>query len=124
LIHSNLDWGQDLLLLKRWQAEHPEATPLHFAYFASYDPKHLGIEYVQPDMSTIGEQRAIIPAGWYAISVNFLRGFPYFTYVPADREVEIDQQALVRFQQLQTVERIGYSIYIYHVTPEDANRVL
>jgi hypothetical protein len=123
LIHSNLDWGQDLLMLKRWQAEHPEAKPLHLAYFASYDPKHLGVEYVQPDMSRIGEERAPIPAGWYAVSVNFLRGFPYFTYQPADREEDVDPQALTRFQKLKPVDRIGYSIYIYHVTPEDANRV-
>lgn len=123
LIHSNLDWGQDLLLLKRWQAEHPEAKPLHLAYFASYDPKDVGIEYVQPDMTRIGEQRATIPEGWYAVSVNFLRGFPYFTYRLGNPEEDVDQQALTRFQQLKPVDRIGYSIYIYHVTLEDANRV-
>jgi 4-amino-4-deoxy-L-arabinose transferase-like glycosyltransferase len=32
LLDSNLDWGQDLLFLKRWVADHPEAQPLGLAY--------------------------------------------------------------------------------------------
>ncbi len=29
---SNIDWGQDLLYLKRWLDEHPEAQPIGLAY--------------------------------------------------------------------------------------------
>ncbi|MBF6596556.1 MAG: glycosyltransferase family 39 protein, partial [Thermaceae bacterium] len=32
LVDSNIDWGQDLLYLKRWLDEHPEARPFGLAY--------------------------------------------------------------------------------------------
>lgn len=119
LIHSNLDWGQDFLLLKKWQQEHPEATPLHLAYFASYDPKHLGIEYVQPDLERNSRNRegepTQIPPGWYAISVNFIRGFPYFTYRDSTDNHLFNRQALKSFQELEPADHIGYSIYIYQI---------
>jgi hypothetical protein len=46
--------------------------------------------------------------GWYALSVNYLY----------DRKKQYRY-----FLNLKPVARAGYSIYIYHVTPEDANRV-
>ncbi len=45
---SNLDWGQDLLYLKRWLEAHPEARPLHLAYYGVVDPAQAGIEYTLP----------------------------------------------------------------------------
>ena len=39
LLDSNSDWGQDLLFLKQWVEKHPEATPLHIAYFGLVDPR-------------------------------------------------------------------------------------
>ena len=41
LVDSNVDWGQDLLYLKRWLREHPEARPLRIAYF----PSIIGTEF-------------------------------------------------------------------------------
>jgi|GEM_PF-268083 len=46
LISSNIDWGQDLLYLRQWQQEHPEARPLHLAYHGFVDPQALGIEFM------------------------------------------------------------------------------
>jgi 4-amino-4-deoxy-L-arabinose transferase-like glycosyltransferase len=44
LSDSNLDWGQDLPLLKQWQEAHP-TTPLYLDYFGRCDPAAYGIEY-------------------------------------------------------------------------------
>src|SRR5439155_22186730 len=33
LLDANIDWGQDLLELKRWSDAHPAARPFHLAYF-------------------------------------------------------------------------------------------
>ncbi len=83
LIASNVDWGQDLLFLKRWLAEHPQASPVQLAYFGYCDPKYFGIDYRAPKLPPLAEgadpKRAILP-GWYAISVNFVRGLPHFSY--------------------------------------------
>ena len=43
LVSSNVDWGQDLIALERFIAEHPEAAGLALAYQGGFDPKHVGI---------------------------------------------------------------------------------
>ncbi|MGH7192548.1 MAG: hypothetical protein ACREJM_03330, partial [Candidatus Saccharimonadales bacterium] len=48
LLFSNLDWGQDLLFLKDWIAEHPKARPLGLAYFHFVDPALESIEFELP----------------------------------------------------------------------------
>jgi len=98
---SNVDWGQDLLYLRRWLDEHPEAKPLGLAYdLPLVDPEILGIQSTRPPQEP--------QPGWYVIGVNLLHSsghdFDYF----------------LRFQR---VDRIGYSMYVYHVTLSEANRV-
>ncbi len=48
LINSNLDWGQDLLALRDWVDEHPEARPLSLVYFNFVDPSLAGISFHLP----------------------------------------------------------------------------
>ena len=43
LVSSNVDWGQDLIALERFIAEHPEAAGLALAYQGGLDPTHVGI---------------------------------------------------------------------------------
>jgi hypothetical protein len=126
LIHSNIDWGQDLLYLRAWCDKHPEAKPLKLAYFGGFDPRHAGIEYLAPTAisSEVTGRGDIgrIPPGWYAISVNFLQGMPCDVYRGDGTRAYLSQDALIAFQDLEPVAMAGYSIYIYHV-PEVANRV-
>lgn len=41
---SNLDWGQDLKRLARWQRAHAD-VPLFLCYFGTADPQYYGIRY-------------------------------------------------------------------------------
>ena len=127
LVDSNIDWGQDLLALKDWLEEHPEARPLGLAYFHFLDPRpFLGVEYSVPPEYYPGETggRPVGPGprpGYYAISVNYLRGTTFnapdgtggWHYVA-------DRSAFSYFRRLQPIARAGYSIYIYHITPAEA----
>jgi hypothetical protein len=119
LIHSNVDWGQDLLFLKKWIDKHPEAKPLKLAYFGYFDPQYAGIEYSAPEVPAVREGEdpmdAPIPPGWYAVSVNFVRGLPYFSYKGDGTKVSYGLKELARFQRLKPTAMAGYSIYIYHV---------
>jgi hypothetical protein len=115
LIHSNVDWGQDLLYLARWLDEHPEARPLKLAYFGYFDPIYAGVEYTAPEPIEPGQP---IPPGWYAISVNYVRGLPHFVYRGDGTKAHLNQGALTAFQELEPVDMAGYSIYIYYVRPE------
>jgi len=99
-VDSNIDWGQDLLYLKRWLQGHPEASPLHLAFNGSYDANLAGIEYTPPATEP--------QPGWHALSVNKIRS--------QTRQYEY-------FLKFEPVAMAGYSIYIYHVTLEDANRI-
>lgn len=97
---SNIDSGQDLLYLKRWLDKHPQARPLHLAVISSCPPSIAGIQSTLPPPQP--------QPGWYALSVKRIRS----------RTGEY--ACFLRFEPLAMA---GYSIYIYHVTPDEANRV-
>jgi hypothetical protein len=65
---SNLDWGQDLPALARWQREHPEARPLRLSYFGTALPAAWGVEAVEMSDEEIDRPRP----GWYAVSAHHL----------------------------------------------------
>lgn len=103
LLHSNTDWGQDLFYLKAWLEKHPEARLVGLEYdMPLLDPKLAGIDY----LGSIPEDGP--RPGWYAVSVNAIH----------DRLGRFEY-----FLRLQPVGTAGYSIYVYHVTLDEARRV-
>ena len=128
LLSSNIDYGQDLLKLKRWYGEHREARPLGLAYwdYESVDPCVAGIDYfvapsgpapgVSIDAGTAGDLGP--KPGWYAVNVNFLHGNQW-----PGRSAYPDLGFYGYFLEFTPVARAGHSIYIYHLTADDVNRV-
>ncbi|MDR0336602.1 MAG: glycosyltransferase family 39 protein [Planctomycetaceae bacterium] len=102
LLNSNIDWGQDLFCLERWCLQHPEIHTMRVTRWSSYP-----LEQTKIPSHGIPAENNLQP-GWYALSVNDLY----------NREKQYRH-----FLHLKPVARVGYSMYIYHVTPEDANRV-
>jgi len=132
LADSNIDWGQDLTYLQQWLREHPEARPLGLAYFNSIDAHVLGISYTLPPQGPNGLfpgdesfRRSLGPQpGYYAVSVNLTRGYtvlPIADGLGGFRRVPPD--AYTYFLHFKPIAKAGYSIFIYHVTLEEANRV-
>ena len=117
LLDSNIDWGQDLFCLEDWCESHPEAEPIKVAYFGGYPLDQskiksagrppIGPNWEQIDDKTDTATFGPLP-GWYALSVNEIYGrsqqYRYFLY-------------------FEPVATAGYSIYIYHITIDEANRV-
>ncbi len=133
LLDSNISWSQDLYNLKRWYDAHPDARPFHLANYGYLNPRMVGIEYDLPPVgpnsakSKNGERfKALGPLpGWYAIDMNHLHGGRLLAtdykggwQIPAD-----DDHDFTYFQHFTPVAMAGYSIYIYHVTIDEANRV-
>ncbi|MDR2440013.1 MAG: glycosyltransferase family 39 protein [Planctomycetaceae bacterium] len=102
LLDSNIDWGQDLFYLEKRCLQHPEVTEISTAIYRSYPLEQTKIPTKSMPPSNNPQ------SGWYALSVNYLY----------DREKQYRY-----FLNLKPVARAGYSIYIYHVTPEDVNRI-
>jgi len=93
LAGSNLDWGQDLLELKRWSDEHPQAKPLYMAHDHMLNPSLLGIQCElirdgQAQAASPEQRNRPLPEGWYAISTNVLTErngrFAAFTELPPE----------------------------------------
>lgn len=109
-IHA--DWGQDVLYLKRWLDEHPEARPLHLAYFGNIDPRCAGIEFSLPPKLT-GDREP--QPGWYAISANVARGLRSRVADAAGGYRYLDRSDLEPLFGVRPVAMAGYSIYVYYV---------
>jgi hypothetical protein len=101
LIDANIDWGQDMWYLKRRLDRHPEAHPLQLSCYTIIDPKYFGIESSKPPRD--GPQ-----PGWYAMSVH---------------SIHSRTENYLYFLRFRPVAMAGYSIYIYYITLEEANRM-
>lgn len=100
LLDGNVDWGQDVLYVRDWIEQHPQARPVSVACWGRLPLADLGIEFETPNVRP-GEP---IPPGWYLISVNHLHV-----------EFRMGRQELARFLQLQPVGRINSTMFIYHI---------
>lgn len=121
LVDANVDWGQDLLELREWYLTHPEARPLHAAVYSMLTLDEFGIETagepstapeqpVDTERHTRAQLERLGPQpGWHVLSIHRLH----------DRTGSYDYY----LQQLEPVDTLGYSIYIYHLSIDDANRV-
>jgi hypothetical protein len=113
LVDTNVDWGQDLLYLKDWVDAHPEASSLGLAYFNYIDYRICGAEFaaVPPDPpsaippDTVGNARFGPHPGYFAVDLYSLKRGSY-SY----------------FERFQPIAKVGYSIFIYHLTPEQTAR--
>jgi hypothetical protein len=97
---SNLDWGQDLPLLRKWQDEHPD-TPIYFSYFGMADPEYYGlrVKYL-PSYFVFHPTEVPASPGVLAVSATNLQGI----YVgPTYREL----------MKYEPTEVLGGTIYLY-----------
>jgi 4-amino-4-deoxy-L-arabinose transferase-like glycosyltransferase len=95
-VDSNVDWGQDLIRLKRWMSAHGVAE-VDLAYFGTADPRAYGIAFRKvtlyadfyPDLPIVRPE----PGRYLAASVTLLAG----VYMNADRALanELLQREIV-----------------------------
>lgn len=131
LLDSNIDWGQDHYYLKEWLDDHPEARPLYMATFSMVEPAILGIDYSLPPPGPAGRSaRAGLPPaglgpvpGYHCLSVNFVQGMPFRAFDGAGRRAGVRHDDYSYFRHFEPVAKAGYSIFIYHLTAEEVNRV-
>ena len=122
LADSNIDWGQDLLALKAWLNEH-NIDRVGLAYFGMVPPGELGFDYDLPPSRTTVNRFGSPPAGWYAVSVNFVLGRPHTIRLPDGTIRGVGYQEYGYFRGLKPVTTLGGSIDIYQVDPPGQPRL-
>lgn len=100
ILGSNIDWGQNLYFLKNWYDKNLDKTTIFIDYTYCQLPDQLGIKSALPPQ--------VRQVGYYAIGIN---------------ELFSSDGKYKDFQSKIPVHLIGYSIYIYHITQEDIDRV-
>jgi hypothetical protein len=107
LLDSNQDWGQDLILLKRWMDAH-DVQHINLSYYGTADPAAYGItncthlESTPSDFHSEGFGTPQLP-GYVAVSSSILHGFY------SDEVARVYRPLLSQ----TPVAVIGFSIYVY-----------
>jgi len=115
LIDSNLDWGQDLPGLKKYMERH-NIKKVNLSYFGFSNPNYYGIDYdylpshhIFPVPNQVVPDRSIRKNGIFAISATMLQG----VFLKNKNFYEY-------FRNLKPIGKVGYSIFIYSLKPEQA----
>ena len=111
LLDSNLDWGQDLNLVKAFM-DHEGLDDIQLVYFGTLWPERLGISYEVP----FGRE---LKPGWYAVSVNYVMGRPHVVHLPDGSSRAVDFHEYAFFRKIAPVETLGGSIDVYHISGDD-----
>jgi len=118
LLDSNIDWGQDLLLLANWAERNPDMKLDGVAYSLSHllPLADLGLPENQPPRSWNQERDELGPSprqsfgprpGLWAVFARPLREkHEHYTY----------------FQFFEPIEVLGYTVYIYQLDQADVDR--
>jgi len=106
LLYSNIDYGQDLMFLKRWMKENG-VSRVKLAYFGAFNPRDLGIDFDVPSDTS--------SPGIYAISVYFLRGGRLAVTDQQGSQKGVDGTRFVHLLEQRATARVGYSMYVYEV---------
>ncbi|MCO5193879.1 MAG: glycosyltransferase family 39 protein [Anaerolineae bacterium] len=113
LVDSNLDWGQDLVALVNWM-EQTDTGHVYLSYFGEGRPEYYGIDYTglpsfPPRLMNPNAQPFYPPdpaPGTYAISATNLQGVLFENH-----------DLLAWFRDRETIDKLGYSIFLYDVPP-------
>lgn len=107
LIHSNLDWGQDLYFLKEWLREQKIEKPIQLAYHGYFDPADIGIDYVPatcgPRWTNLASPTQDI-SNLCVVSVNYLVGDRWYLSPDCDYRA---------FQNKKPIHICGDCLYVY-----------
>ena len=109
MLHSAIDWGQDLTYLKQWLEKHPEIKLDGLVYYGGFEPSAIGLEYPKPPVDpdspnvTFTDSSKVRPQpGWYALSINSLWS---------------NDDEYAYFRNFMPVATVGKTIHVYHIEP-------
>ena len=113
LLNSNVDWGQDILLLEKWANEHPE-KPLDGVVHSL--PVWLGVK----ELTTL--PRTDVP--WFSVGPVHSEGTE--GPVPGRYAVSVGHiyetgSGYEYFRNMDPIAQVGHTIFIYELSLSDVN---
>ena len=105
LIDANVDWGQNLVCIKKWYDQHPEARPFFLASKSLVEAEYYGMHAPEPPTAFQGGPSP----GWHVISFHRLH--------------ERDKAYEFYLNHLDPIDTICNSAYVYHVTEEQSKKI-
>jgi len=114
LDYSNIDWGQDMILVKEWVEQHPDARPLHILQTGYVSPQQMGIDAQSPPLKT---KRS---ADGKSLSSDFAPGW----YIIGLTRLVDPHDPFHEFLGRKPDDLIGYSMRVYHVSDRQIIRSL
>lgn len=116
LLNSNLDWGQDLLPLKRWLSTQKLSEPVYLAYTLPkkfIEPLNLGVQYRDiPKIRKVSKGNVFF---------DFTRLKPGTYVIFVSRLFDIDSEFEV-FRELEPDLIVGTTAYVYRINEEQLDR--
>ncbi|MCA9047940.1 MAG: glycosyltransferase family 39 protein [Planctomycetaceae bacterium] len=115
LLDSNIDWGQDLHLVREFMKKHQLQT-IRLAYFGTVPPQMVGIDYtLPPGLTPETRHNFSLPPGYYAVSMNYVMGRPHIIHEPDGSNRSVGPNEFGYFRTLNPTARLGYSIDVYRI---------
>lgn len=117
LLHSNIDWGQDLIALKETIENHPQFQGMYFVTSNYWDPAAIGIDCqklpIGCNPNTSPDWWKVLSSRFLAINTNELMGNPCRIYLGPFNYIEIKDTTFAQLRGLQPVAKAGASIWIF-----------
>jgi Dolichyl-phosphate-mannose-protein mannosyltransferase len=130
LSNSNVDWNQDLYLLK-YEIARRGWSQFGLACYANYDIRILGMDFfvppVNPTPLTSGESefpqaQNLLKPGRYAVSVCHWQGYPVSAPNELGGRVQAERNAYSYFQEFTPIGMVGYSILLFDLSQADIDQ--
>ncbi len=126
LLHSNIDWGQDIRYLADWIKLNKESLnhkQLYLAYYGYCDPADIGFRETLPwppgkdnSAGIVLEHGHDTSSGYYLISTNLLYGFPWRARDGTGGDDFISKPLIQGLRNHAPLDHAGYSISIYKMS--------
>ncbi|GHT14958.1 hypothetical protein FACS1894170_12360 [Planctomycetales bacterium] len=120
ILDSNIDWGQDVFALKKWIEKHPEAKNLHLLMRDDIaETLFLDKGYPKVPFTPDKPIQKIFEDDNYSCQIAPQPGW----FVASIHQIHEKHGRYKYLLDIKPVDRIGYSIYIYHISLQEANQL-
>ena len=108
LLHSNLDWGQDFLIVRDWIRRNTGPGDFHQLLTYAYDPRDIGLPGSACCENSLWLSSRHLPRGTYIVSCQVLYGDPR-------SPSHVSAQCLEELRHMESLMSCCYTVRVYQL---------